>query len=53
MRDPGAWLSLWPVMLHPAVFYITFPNVRYRQAIEAYTVMLGGFLIAEAANKGK
>jgi len=48
--DPGAWLFFWPAILYPAVFYITFPNVRYRQAIAACTVMLGVFLSAEAAN---
>jgi 4-amino-4-deoxy-L-arabinose transferase-like glycosyltransferase len=50
-RIPGAWLFFWLILLYPAVYYVTFPNPRYRLPIEPYIVMLGIFLITEAAKK--
>jgi len=46
-RIPGAWLFFWLILLYPAVYYITFPNSRYRLPIDPYIVMLGMSLIAE------
>jgi 4-amino-4-deoxy-L-arabinose transferase-like glycosyltransferase len=50
-RIPGAWLFFWLILLYPFVYYITFPNVRYRQPIEPYVVMMGIFLITGAERR--
>lgn len=50
---PGRWLFFWLLLLYPAVYYIAFPNARYRQPIDPFIVMLSIFLIMETANKVK
>lgn len=47
-RIPGAWLFFWLILLYPTVYYITFPNSRYRLPLEPYIVMLGVYLIMTA-----
>ena len=47
-RRPGAWLLLWLILLYPAVYYVVFPNQRYRHPIEPEMAVLGVFLLTEA-----
>lgn len=44
-RIPGAGLFFWLILLYPAVYYITYPNSRFRAPLEPYAVMMGIFLI--------
>lgn len=48
-RVPGAWLFFWIILLYPAVYYITFPNLRYRQPLEPFIIILGLSLTAAKA----
>jgi hypothetical protein len=50
-RRPGAWLLFWLVLFYPAIFYVVFPNPRYRHPIEPEMTILGVFLLTEAAQK--
>jgi len=47
-RIPGAWLLFWIILLYPAVYYITYPNIRYRVPLDPYIVIIGIFLITGA-----
>jgi 4-amino-4-deoxy-L-arabinose transferase-like glycosyltransferase len=47
-RRPGAWLLLWLILLYPAVYYIVYPNQRYRHPIEPAMTILGVYLLTEA-----
>jgi 4-amino-4-deoxy-L-arabinose transferase-like glycosyltransferase len=44
-RIPGAWLFFWLMLLFPLIYYITFPNIRYREPIEPFMIILTVFLI--------
>lgn len=48
-RVPGAWLFFWLILLYPAVYYITFPNFRYRQPLEPFIIILGISLVTAKA----
>jgi 4-amino-4-deoxy-L-arabinose transferase-like glycosyltransferase len=50
-RKPGAWLLFWLVLLYPAIYYIVFPNQRYRHPIEPEMTILGVYLLTEAEPK--
>jgi 4-amino-4-deoxy-L-arabinose transferase-like glycosyltransferase len=50
-RIPGAWLFFWLILLYPPVYYVTFPNIRYRQPIEPYIVVMGTSVIMTAFRK--
>jgi 4-amino-4-deoxy-L-arabinose transferase-like glycosyltransferase len=50
-RKPGAWLLFWLVLLYPAIYYIVFPNQRYRHPIEPEMTILGVYLLTEAESK--
>jgi hypothetical protein len=50
-RVPGAWLFFWLILLYPAVYYITFPNLRYRQPLEPFIIILGISLTAAKAGE--
>jgi hypothetical protein len=47
-RKPGAWLLFWLILLYPAIYYIVFPNQRYRHPIEPEMTILCVFLLNEA-----
>ena len=40
-RVPGAWLFFWLILLYPVVYYITYPNIRYREPLEPYMIIMG------------
>jgi len=46
-RVPGTWLFFWLIVLFPLVYYITYPNIRYREPLDPFTIMLGVFLITD------
>jgi dolichyl-phosphate-mannose-protein mannosyltransferase len=46
-RRPGAWLLFWLILLQPAIYYVVFPNQRYRHPIEPAMAILGVFLLTE------
>jgi len=46
-RRPGAWLLFWLILLQPAIFYVVFPNQRYRHPIEPAMAILGVYLLTE------
>jgi 4-amino-4-deoxy-L-arabinose transferase-like glycosyltransferase len=46
-RRPGAWLLFWLILLQPAVYYVVFPNQRYRHPIEPAMTILGVYLLTE------
>ena len=50
-RKPGAWLLFWLVLLYPAIYYIVFPNQRYRHPIEPEMTIFGVYLLTEAEPK--
>ena len=47
-RIPGAWLLSWLILLYPAIYYVVFPNQRYRHPIEPEMVILGVYVLTEA-----
>jgi 4-amino-4-deoxy-L-arabinose transferase-like glycosyltransferase len=49
-RAPGAWLFFWLLLFYPVVYYITISNIRYRQPLEPFMVILSVFLIEQAAS---
>jgi 4-amino-4-deoxy-L-arabinose transferase-like glycosyltransferase len=51
-RRPGAWLLFCLILLYPAVYYVVFPNQRYRHPIEPEMTILGVYLLMETG-KGK
>ena len=46
-RRPGAWLLFWLILLQPAIYYVVFPNQRYRHPIEPAMTILGVYLLTE------
>jgi 4-amino-4-deoxy-L-arabinose transferase-like glycosyltransferase len=46
-RRPGAWLLFWLILLQPAIYYVVFPNQRYRHPIEPAMAILGVYLLTE------
>ncbi|HKH97852.1 MAG TPA: glycosyltransferase family 39 protein [Candidatus Sulfotelmatobacter sp.] len=50
-RRPGALLLFWLLVLYPAVYYVAFPNQRYRHPIEPEMAILGVFVLTEAGKK--
>jgi 4-amino-4-deoxy-L-arabinose transferase-like glycosyltransferase len=50
-RCPGAWLLFWMILLYPAIYYVVFPNPRYRHPIEPVMTILGVYLLTEAGGK--
>jgi len=52
-RRPGAWLLFWLILLYPAVYYVVYPNQRYRHPIEPEMAILGVYLLTEAGQKPK
>lgn len=50
-RKPGAWLLFWLILLYPVIYYVVFPNQRYRHPIEPEMAILGVFVLTEAAWK--
>jgi hypothetical protein len=52
-HTPGAWLLFWLILLYPAIYYIVFPNQRYRHPIEPEMVIVGVYLLTQARGKKK
>ena len=50
-RRPAAWLLFWLILLYPAIYYVVFPNQRYRHPIEPEITMLGVYLLTEAGDR--
>jgi hypothetical protein len=50
-RIPGVWLLFWLILLYPAIYYVVFPNQRYRHPIEPEMVILGVYLLTEASTQ--
>jgi 4-amino-4-deoxy-L-arabinose transferase-like glycosyltransferase len=50
-RCPAAWLLFWILLSYPAVFYVVFPNQRYRHPIEPVMTILGVYLFTEVGRK--
>jgi 4-amino-4-deoxy-L-arabinose transferase-like glycosyltransferase len=50
-KRPGAWLLFWMILLYPAIYYVVFPNQRYRHPIEPVMAILGVYLLTEAGRK--
>ncbi len=46
-RRPGAWLLFWLILFQPAIYYVVFPNQRYRHPIEPAMTILGVYLLTE------
>ncbi len=47
-KRPGAWLLFWLIGLYPAVYYVVYPNQRYRHPIEPVMAILAVYVITEA-----
>lgn len=47
----GAGLLFWLILLYPAVYYVVFPNPRYRHPIEPQMVILGVYVLTEARGR--
>lgn len=45
-RAPGAWLIFWLMLLLPLVYYATYPNIRYREPLEPFMIILAVSLVA-------
>lgn len=43
-RVAGGWLFFWLILLFPLVYYITFPNIRYREPLDPFMIILSVFL---------
>ncbi|MGA8430307.1 MAG: glycosyltransferase family 39 protein [Candidatus Sulfotelmatobacter sp.] len=52
-RCPGVWLLFWMILLYPAIYYVVFPNQRYRHPIEPVMTILGVYLLTEAGRKSQ
>ena len=50
-QRPGAWLLFWLILLYPAVYYVVYPNQRYRHPIEPEMAILAVYLITEARGR--
>ncbi len=48
---PGAWLLFWLILLYPAVYYVVYPNQRYRHPIEPEMTILGIYVLTEAGQR--
>jgi 4-amino-4-deoxy-L-arabinose transferase-like glycosyltransferase len=48
---PGAWLLFWLILCYPFVYYIVYPNQRYRHPVEPEMTILGVYLLTEAGKK--
>jgi 4-amino-4-deoxy-L-arabinose transferase-like glycosyltransferase len=48
---PGVWLLFWLMLIYPAVYYVVFPNPRYRVPIEPEMAILGVFIVTEARTR--
>jgi hypothetical protein len=46
-HKPGAWLLFWLILLYPAIYYLVFPNQRYRHPIEPEMTILAVYLLTE------
>ncbi len=46
-RRRGAWLLFWLILFQPAIYYVVFPNQRYRHPIEPAMTILGVYLLTE------
>ena len=46
-RRPGASLLFWLILFQPAIYYVVFPNQRYRHPIEPAMTILGVYLLTE------
>ena len=52
-KRPGAWLLFWMILLYPAIYYVVFPNQRYRHPIEPVMAILGAYLLTEAGRNSQ
>jgi len=50
-RKPGAWLFFWLIFSYTAIYYVVFPNPRYRHPIEPEITILAVYLVTEARRK--
>ncbi|MGO9123302.1 MAG: ArnT family glycosyltransferase [Terriglobales bacterium] len=50
-RRPGAWLFFWLVLCYPLVYYVLFPNPRYRHPIEPELGILMVYVVSEVEKK--
>ncbi len=50
-RKPGAWLFFWLILSYTAIYYVVFPNPRYRHPIEPEITILAVYLVTEARRK--
>lgn len=48
VRKPAAFLFAALLMAYPAIYYITFPHLRYRHPIEPVMLILAVYVISEA-----
>jgi 4-amino-4-deoxy-L-arabinose transferase-like glycosyltransferase len=48
LKQQGAWLLFWLMLLYPAVYYVVFPSPRYRVPIEPEMAILAVYVITEA-----
>ena len=46
-RRPGARLFFWLIVSYTAIYYVVFPNPRYRHPIEPLMILLGTFFLIE------
>ena len=53
LRRPGAGLLFWLILLYPAIYYVVFPNPRYRHPIEPQIVILGIYVLTEARSPNR
>ena len=50
-RRPGARLFFWLIVSYTAIYYLVFPNPRYRHPIEPEITILAVYLVTEARGK--
>jgi len=50
-RRPGARLFFWLIVSYTAIYYVVFPNPRYRHPIEPEITILAVYLVTEARGK--
>jgi 4-amino-4-deoxy-L-arabinose transferase-like glycosyltransferase len=50
-RRPGGWLFFWLILSYTAIYYVVFPNPRYRHPIEPEITILAVYVVTEARRR--
>ena len=52
-RVPGAWMYALGILLYPLPYYLTYPQIRYRHAIEPLMLLFSVYLLGQLWNDAR